>query len=292
MRTLALTLLFACGGSSSAPETTTTAPAPAAHPAFDVKVSGAGRPVIFIPGLGSPGAVWDGTVAHLNGKVQAHVLTLAGFAGQPAIQPPFLLSVHDQLVDYIKHLDHPIVVGHSLGGAMSLWLAETNSVDLGGIVDVDGLPFIAAILDPTMTEAKAAETAKQIAAGMGGGTHEQFVEQTQKFVSTMVTSEKDQKFLADAAARSDQHAFANAFAELYAKDLRADLPKITTKVTLVIATEQRGDVPRPQLEAAWHAQIDALKGADVHFVDHAKHFVMLDQPDAFYALLDQVVAAH
>jgi hypothetical protein len=26
--------------------------------------------------------VWDGTVAHFGGKVQAHVLTLTGFAGQ------------------------------------------------------------------------------------------------------------------------------------------------------------------------------------------------------------------
>ena len=31
--------------------------------------------MIFIPGLASPGSVWDGTLAHLGGKVQAHVLT-------------------------------------------------------------------------------------------------------------------------------------------------------------------------------------------------------------------------
>src|SRR3954452_1692904 len=109
MKLAALALLAACSSSlvacssSSTPAVAPKAPeAPAAAAftptAFAVKVSGTGRPVIFIPGLASPGAVWDGAVAHLGGKVQAHVLTLAGFAGQPAMQGPFLQQVHDQIV--------------------------------------------------------------------------------------------------------------------------------------------------------------------------------------------------
>ena len=85
-------------------------------------------------------------------------------------------------------------------------------------------------------------------------------------------------------AKSDRETFATAFAELAAKDLRPDLPKITTKVTVIAAGN--GPAPRPQLEAAWRMQIDPIKGADLHFVEDAKHFVMLDQPEAFYALLD------
>lgn len=294
MNNVALVTLFAaaCGGSSVPESSTPVPPAPPAPPpketAFDVTVTGAGRPVVFVPGLGSPGSVWDGTVAHLAGKYQTHVLTLAGFAGTAAIPPPFLLTVHQQLVDYVKHLDHPIVVGHSLGGFEVLWLAETNSADVAGVVDVDGLPFLAAMQDPTMTEAKASESAKMMHDTLMKQPADQFAPMTKQFLGSMITKPDDLDRIATATAKSDREAFATAMAELMAKDLRPDLPKITTKVTIIAATDQ--GVPRPQLEAAWHTQIDAIKGASFHMVESAKHFVMLDQPDAFYALIDQALA--
>ena len=296
MKNVALAFLFAaaCSGSSPAgPETPVppTPPTPPPHEtAFDVQVTGTGRPVVFVPGLGSPGAVWDGTVAHLAGKYQTHVLTLAGFAGVAPIPPPFLLTVHQQLVDYVKHLDHPIVVGHSLGGFEVLWLAETNSADVAGIVDVDGLPFLAAIQDPAMTEAKASESAKLVHDQMMQQPADQFATTTKKFLGSMISKPDDLDRIAAATAKSDRETFATAFAEMMTKDLRPDLPKITTKVTIIAAGDQ--GVPRPQLEAAWHTQIDAIKGASFHIVDSAKHFVMLDQPDAFYALIDQALAGN
>src|SRR4051812_3944889 len=75
---LALLLLAACH------TTTTPAPAPA-HPEFTVTVTGHGPPILFIPGLSSPGSVWDHAVAHLASNHECHVLTLAGFAGTPAL---------------------------------------------------------------------------------------------------------------------------------------------------------------------------------------------------------------
>ena len=296
MKNAAFAALFAaaCGGSSvpeaSTPATPATPTPPPKETAFDVTVTGSGRPVVFVPGLGSPGSVWDGTVAHLAGKYQTHVLTLAGFAGVAPIPPPFLLTVHQQLVDYIKHLDHPIVVGHSLGGAEVLWLAETNSADVAGVIDVDGLPFFAAIQDPTVTEAKASESAKVIHDELMKQSPDQFVATTKQFLGSMITKPEDLDRIAAATAKSDRETFATAMAELMGKDLRPDLPKITTKVTIIAATDQ--GVPRPQLEAAWHTQIDAIKGASFHMVDNAKHFVMLDQPAAFYALIDQALAGN
>jgi hypothetical protein len=83
-------------------------------PSFVVKVTGQGRPIIFIPGLSCAGAVWDGSVAYLKDRYECHVLTLAGFAGQPRIEPPFLESVCKDLAKYIREhkLDHPVIVGH------------------------------------------------------------------------------------------------------------------------------------------------------------------------------------
>ena len=61
----------------------------AAEP-FAVTVTGSGSPaMIFIPGLACDGEVWKETVDHFKAKHECHVLTLAGFAGQPPIEEPF-----------------------------------------------------------------------------------------------------------------------------------------------------------------------------------------------------------
>src|SRR5208283_587695 len=111
-----------------------------------VVVSGAGAPMILIPGLASGGNVWDGAVEHFKGRYQCHVLTLAGFAGQPPIVGPFLEKVRDSIIKYIRDqkLDHPIIIGHSLGGMMAFWVAEKAPAEVGPVISVDGLPCYAA----------------------------------------------------------------------------------------------------------------------------------------------------
>src|SRR5690242_18056396 len=105
LRTMLKRLLpiFLVGACAAAPRPT---PVSTFKPtAFSVQVTGTGRPVVFIPGLTCSGEVWEGTLAHLagNSKIQAHVLTIAGFAGQPPIaMPPFLSKVRDDLAAYIR----------------------------------------------------------------------------------------------------------------------------------------------------------------------------------------------
>src|SRR5262245_53160887 len=131
---LALSLLLAACGAAQKP-----APAPATY-AFDVQVSGSGPPMILVPGLSCDGRVWDATVAHYRERYQVHVLTLAGFGGvRPAIGAPFLPRVRADLARYIRdrRLDHPVLVGHSLGGFLAFWLAATEPDLVGAVVAVD-----------------------------------------------------------------------------------------------------------------------------------------------------------
>jgi pimeloyl-ACP methyl ester carboxylesterase len=285
---LVTALALGCGAKQPAP----APPAPAFHPtAFAVHVSGHGRPVIFIPGLASPGDVWDGTVAHLGDKVEAHVLTLAGFAGQPAISGPFLSTVRDQIVEYIRanHLAHPIVVGHSLGGVLALWLAETDP-DVAAVVDIDGMPFLGASMKADITPDEIAAQAKGAHDQIAAMTPAQLGPMMRQFLATMVTKPADLDHLADAAGRSDVGTVANAFSELLSTDLRPQLAKISMPVLVIAA----GDAafPHDKLEQLWRVQVDAIPHVELHVVDGAKHFVMLDQPDAFYALVDAFLAAN
>ena len=93
--------------------------------AFVVAVTGSGRPMILIPGISCGGNVWAATVNHFKDRYECHVLTLAGFAGQPPLGgEPFLERVRDALIEYIrnKKLERPVIVGHSIGGFMAFWL--------------------------------------------------------------------------------------------------------------------------------------------------------------------------
>src|SRR5437763_12029505 len=96
---------------------------------FRVQVIGNGAPMILIPGLSSSGDVWKSTVIHYQNKYQCHVLTLAGFAGEPAVnEDAFLDRVKNDIIAYIKenHLEKPVIIGHSLGGFLALWIASTE----------------------------------------------------------------------------------------------------------------------------------------------------------------------
>ena len=65
--------------------------------------------MILIPGLESSGAVWDGAVSHYSNRYGMHVLTLAGFAGEPPVPGLCLQSVRDGIIRYVRDnkLDHP-----------------------------------------------------------------------------------------------------------------------------------------------------------------------------------------
>ena len=123
--------------------------AASAQPAssFGVDVHGTGAPVLLIPGLSSSGQVWDATVAALEDRYEVHVLSLAGFAGRPAVEGAFLPRVRDDIVAYVRshNLDRPAVVGHSLGGFLSFWLAASEPTLFGPIVAVDGVHCVSSV---------------------------------------------------------------------------------------------------------------------------------------------------
>lgn len=286
--------LAACHSSAPAP----TAPAPVAPAtafkptSFSVEVSGSGRPVIFIPGLACDGHIWDSTVAHLGGKVQAHVLTLAGFAGKPAIDKPLLPTVRDEIIEYIRanHLEKPILVGHSLGGFMTYWVAEAAPDLVAAGIAVDGAPFFAALINPNATAESAAAMAKAMHDQMAASP-DKFRDGVVAFMSGAMREPAKHQDLVETSAKSDPMATADAMAFLTQTDLRGDLPKIKAPILTIVA-DSDGQMPRPMIEATWKAQLDAIPTHDIVVIDHSKHFVMVDQPDAFYAAVDAFLAKH
>ena len=291
--TCTLLACLAAAACAPAPRVGPATPATPATPAasadalpFGVRVTGHGPAMILIPGLASSGDVWDTTVAHEQDRFTCHVIELPGFAGRPRIPAPMLATVRDALAGYIRahHLDHPVIVGHSLGGFLALDLARSYPDRVGKLVVIDALPFTFAAWDPAAT----AESARKMAEGMRGwatsSSDADFEQQERGMLAKMITDPAQQQVALGWVMRSDRTAFADAFVEMMATDLRPQLGAITAPTLVVETWKSWGE--REAVEQNYARQYAELRGARLVVADTAKHFVMLDDPAFLFARMD------
>ena len=272
--------------------------APASPASFKVEVVGHGRPMILIPGLSSSGDTWKTTVARYQDRYQCHVLTLAGFAGVAPISTPVLAAARNEIAAYIQsnHLDHPVIVGHSLGGTLALAIAVDHPDLVGPLVIVDSLPFLAGaqFQASTLDDAKAGIAAMH--AYMSNQTKAQWETYIRSGVATkfMATSPADFETITQWGLASDQQTVASAMADLMGLDLRDDVVRISSP-TLVLGTwvglhdqikTYGTDLPREAFVQTFEQQFAKLPRIHFAMAEKSRHFIMLDDPQWFFAQLD------
>jgi N-formylmaleamate deformylase len=278
----AAVLALACAACSSGAAASMSPPmhVDEAPTAFTVDVHGHGQPVIFIPGLGCPGSIWKDVAAHFDdAHYETHVLTLAGFAGQPRIDGPLAKTTRDELASYIRahHLEHPIIIGHSLGGFIAYWLAAEEPELVGPTIIVDAG---AAIGDDR--DALAAQAA-QVRDMWSKANDDQFRDQVRAIFGSMAQNRDRLAPFLDDIARSDRAAIGDAIYELYTTDVRPELPNIHAPVLAVLADGSE--------QAQFRAHASKVPNHQIIVVPNAGHFVMLDDPARFDAAVDGFLAA-
>jgi len=257
---------------------------------FSVEVTGTGPDVLLIPGLACSRAVWDGTAAHLKGHYRLHIINIAGFAGEGAganANGEVVAPTVDAIDSYIKkqHL-HPIVIGHSLGGTMGLMLAKKYPEDIAKLIIVDALPYAAVIFSPVATVETIKPQASLIKAQFEGMTDEAFQSQEPGSLARMVSAAKDLPKLVMWRSQSNRHTFAQAFFDDLVTDLRPDLASITTPSTLLIPVSEQDGQDAVTISAFYKGQYANMPNLKLIEINNSRHFVMLDQPDAFYSAID------
>ena len=271
---------------------TTTTAAQTPHPSFAVAVSGQGPAVVLIPGLLSTGEVWDTTVARYKDRHTMHVLTLAGFGGPAPVGAPFLSRVRDEVISYLREqkLQRVVIVGHSLGGFLGFWIAATAPDLVGGLVAVDGVPFLPALGNPSATPESAKGQADQLKAIYASLSNAQLVAQTRMTLGLMITAPPHVEQAVAWAARADAATAGLAVAELMTTDLRSVVSMITAPTLLIGATGAAPEAMRPGMAKAYEAQVSHLTGVRVIMADKARHFIMFDDPSFLFAALDPFLA--
>lgn len=259
---------------------------------FSVEVTGQGPDVILIPGLGSSAATWDGTVAALKATHRVHVLNLAGFAGEPAganAEGPVIAPSVEALDAYIKanQLVSPTVVGHSMGGLMALMLAQTHPEDTGRVVVADALPYVGLLFNPQATVAMMEPQAAAMRDGMVTQPDDAFRAQQTQSAAFLVSGASDQAKVLDWSMTSDRRVFARAFYDDMTIDIRPALPAMATPVTLIYPVAQGMDAG--QTEQVYASAYAGTPHLTMVAIPRARHFEMLDQPEAFEKALEDAL---
>lgn len=260
--------------------------------AFSVQVEGRGRDVVFLHGLAASPECWKQVSQRLSpAGVCSHLIHMRGFAGlaPSALRQPgnFMKPLADALADYIRTLrTGPVaVVGHSMGGLVALVLARDHPdvVDRVQVVDVPA--FFSVLIHPFATVVSMLGLAEHARRRYAEQPWPQFRDELFQTTRRLVIHPDHVNKVAEWGLTSDRVATADVMAEVMITDLRPDMHKIQAPVDVVYAWDGASAVSRLGLDQTFAASYAGLRHFRKHCIEKARHYVMLDQPDAFYDAL-------
>ena len=251
-----------------------------------------GKPdVVLIPGLSSSRAVWDAEAKLLAPNYRLHLVQVDGFAGAPAgvnATGPILPGVVEELHGYIAAQGmHPVVIGHSLGGLLTLMLADKYPTDVRKMVIVDTLPFYAVLFNPDATVEATKPYADQMRQQMMAVPADQYAAMQGMIAAQLVKDPAGQKLVAASSGASDRAVVVEAMVEDMQTDLRGDVA--TIKVPTLVLYEYDPTLQQPDAatyEASVKAGYKPMPDVTLVRVDGSRHFIMYDQPAKFDAAVE------
>ena len=252
-------------------------------PAFRVEVIGKGQPVFLIPGYSCSGEVWKETVDQLKDRYECHMFTLAGFAGVPAIETPILETVKNELIAYTRaqQLEKPILIGHSLGAFMSLWVSSEAPELFGKVIAVDGVPFISSMFNPTMTADSMRKNPmldpEMVVNNFKSLPSEGFIDRTAQAMLYQVNDTTRARQIATWQFDSDRSTLGLTLIEISTTDLRQAISRIEAPVLVLGSIYTNKETS----ERILGQQYAAVPNKTIKIAD-SKHFIMYDQAEWFY----------
>lgn len=291
----------------------TLVPLPAATETFMVgtlkvqRYGDQGRALILIPGLESGPWEWAQTIKHLQGHYRVYAVTLAGFDGVPAPKPdPSAGNLLDRadasLRELIttRHLDKPVLVGHSIGGTLALRFAGEHADLISGVVAVDGLPIFPRMERMDADQRKAMAT--RMKAQLAGMTHEQFKAYALAYMERIGVL--DPALAAQTVpylVRSDLEAVAEYMAADVSADYRPGLKHADVPILEILPYNAKDSeqmkartggkvISAADKTAYYQSLLSNAPQATVVSISPSRHFVMLDQPMKFQRALDKYLA--
>lgn len=246
---------------------------------FEVSVKGEGGPILFFPGFACTGEVWEDTVSELSENYECHIFTFSGFGKVAPIEKPWLPKIKEGIVRYVEenNLRNPVIIGHSLGGVLGLWLASDDNHPYSKLILVDALPSTGALMMPDFKSENMVYNnpySKRILEMDA----EEFSKMATQMASGMTLNIEKQTQIKEWMLQADRETYVYGYTDLLKLDLRDDISKITIPVTVLAATHPYG---KEMAQSTYEVQYKNLKAYEIEFAEGSAHFIMYDRPAWF-----------
>ena len=229
------------------------------------------HPLVFIHGSGDSGRVWRLQTEHF-GTQHAFALDLPGHGQRPDTLPAevtvqeYAQATRD-IVTQELHLHKPIIVGHSLGGAIALTMALEYGNELGGIILI-GTGARLRILPILLADAK--NTPEQARSRL---SHMAVATTTSPLVSQSVAQEQ---------VTPGPNILYRDLAACDVFDIMKILYEISIPTLILCGTEDQLTPVKYSTYLHQHIQ-----GSTLHIIPNAGHYVMREQPEAVNSAIDE-----
>lgn len=253
------------------------------------------RSIVFVPALFCGSWQWNAQIDALSPNYDVLVVTLPGFDGRPMVAGDDLMArtargLHLLIAQHTLH--RPILVGHSLGGTLSVYFAEHYPHDITGLVTVEGgYPGGATQSERDASVAKSVAPYRNLPQSQVGPV---IRKETLRYT---ITSKSDVEAVERLAARSDPAAIIAWMQAALSLDLTPGLAKIVVPFAVIIPFDPtidpyQGFKTADEKRAAYVRWAAHAPDSEVIVVANSRHFVMFDQPQEFERALERVLARY
>lgn len=286
--------VIACGGSDSGTSIEVPAAEPFESAHLTIEVEGEGPNVLLLPGLASNADVWDDTVAALKDRYTLHIVQVSGFGGAPARgnaeKTDILPTLRDELIRYAGTLEEkPALIGHSLGGLVTMMAGIEDSDAFEKLMAIDVLPFFSVLTLPDPSVAAAEPLAQLGKTMLLSQSDEVFSQRQAEALATLTKSDIHRELALSWSVASDRNVMAQAMYEVLVTDLREPVKSISAPLSVMYARDP--DMPNgTTIEGFYQTEFIGVPGVQLVPIDNALHFIMFDQPEAFLAAIETFLA--
>lgn len=237
------------------------------------EVYGRGRPVILLHGWLGSWALWQETMAHLGPYYRTYALDFWGFGESGKKRDSYavqdFVSLVDQFMDRLG-IDRAPIVGHSMGGTVSLSVAIQYPQRVSKVVVV-GSPIVGSSLALPLKMAGRRPVAAVLfnmmwAFRLGMRVYSPLICQDPRFP----------KMMDNDLSRTTLESFLLSIASLRRTDLRPMLPQVK-----IPAMGMYGDKDIIVHPMQWQPMQEGIPHTRVERFKKAGHFIMLDDPSPF-----------
>jgi pimeloyl-ACP methyl ester carboxylesterase len=232
---------------------------------------GAPHDVVLVHGAGENSLLWRKMMEGMSGGAKAVAVDLPGHpTGEISCR-----SVEDYseaLREFLKGggLDHPVVGGHSMGGAVVLTLALTHPEEIGGLVLVS-------------TGAKLG-----VAPEILDGLRTQPMRTIENLITPWSFNSIDLALGREARAAlsvSNLPVFLNDYLACTGFDVRNDLKRIETRTLIICGDKDRMTPPKFS-----HYLNANIAGSELRFIKDSGHMLPLEKPEAVASVIQSFLA--